>query len=431
MLTNQNDTAKVQLLFLQPAHFHAALILKYPNEELDSELLVFAESESSYSAFKELINQYNAEEVCSKLWKLTEFHGEHYLEKAFKNNQAQAVVLAGNNSRKIDFIEQAVSHHRAVFADKPLVIDVKGYNKLKKVFQKKGFVFDMMTERYAVKNQIIKHLVSDLDFSGGIVIQDGKPSISFESTHHFIKNVAGKALLRPAKYYNVEEQGEGIVDVTAHFIDLAQWILSSEQSICIEEDIQEIRSEKWSTPINKNEFYLSTGLSDFPEYLDKYVNDQGVLEIYSNGKIEYLFKKYPISISVDWDIMDKEGHGDCLFAQFLTHSCLIEIKPDANHISSIYLTPTRAIGDFEKKLERTLGSIQEFTGLKIEKQADSFKIIIPKSLYLAHEDHFSKVLKQFLTYRKEGLPDWEKTFMLTKYYLTTHALANAVITDKK
>jgi len=47
-------------------------------------------------------------------------------------------------------------------------------------------------------------------------------------------------------------------------------------------------------------------------------------------------------------------------------------------------------------------------------------------LYKSHDDHFAEVLQNFLSYRKEGkLPEWEKSFLLAKYYLTTQALARA------
>ena len=42
------------------------------------------------------------------------------------------------------------------------------------------------------------------------------PSITMESVHHFFKNVSGKPLIRPAWYYDVAQQGEGIADVTTH-----------------------------------------------------------------------------------------------------------------------------------------------------------------------------------------------------------------------
>lgn len=38
------------------------------------------------------------------------------------------------------------------------------------------------------------------------------------SIHSFYKEVAGKPLTRPAWYYDVTQQGEGIADVTTHLI---------------------------------------------------------------------------------------------------------------------------------------------------------------------------------------------------------------------
>ena len=43
------------------------------------------------------------------------------------------------------------------------------------------------------------------------------------SVHHFSKIVAGAPLKRPQWFFDVRQQGEGIVDVTTHLVDLVQW----------------------------------------------------------------------------------------------------------------------------------------------------------------------------------------------------------------
>jgi predicted dehydrogenase len=50
-----------------------------------------------------------------------------------------------------------------------------------------------------------------------------EPAITKESVHHFFKYVSGSPLVRPAWFFDVEQQGEGIVDVTTHLVDLIQW----------------------------------------------------------------------------------------------------------------------------------------------------------------------------------------------------------------
>lgn len=45
------------------------------------------------------------------------------------------------------------------------------------------------------------------------------------SVHHLLKIVNGTPLRRPAWYYDVSVQGNGLVDITSHMIDQAMWLL--------------------------------------------------------------------------------------------------------------------------------------------------------------------------------------------------------------
>ena len=55
------------------------------------------------------------------------------------------------------------------------------------------------------------------------------PAVTKVSVHHFSKIVSGCPLQRPAWFFDVEQQGEGIVDVTTHLVDLVQWECFPEQ----------------------------------------------------------------------------------------------------------------------------------------------------------------------------------------------------------
>ena len=57
------------------------------------------------------------------------------------------------------------------------------------------------------------------------------PSVTKESIHHFYKYVSGNILTRPAWFMDTKQQGEGIVDVTTHLVDLVQWECFPEQTL--------------------------------------------------------------------------------------------------------------------------------------------------------------------------------------------------------
>ncbi|HLT87498.1 MAG TPA: putative oxidoreductase C-terminal domain-containing protein [Sphingobacterium sp.] len=430
--SNQKKEEKAKLTVIDPQHFHAALVQKHIHPGIDSVVHLFADSIATVEGYKQLITQYNTRESEPTQWKIVDYFGADFLEKAFDPTAGNVVVLAGDNQQKIDYIQKSVQQNRDVFADKPLVIDATGYRKLEALMEGNGekeqvLVYDMMTERYDVKNQIVKSLLNNKDFSGGLLTaEDDKVAILFKSVHHFIKDVSGKPLLRPALFFDTEKQGEGLVDVTTHYIDLVQWMLSSETVIDVDQDVKLTSSQRWKTSLSKEQFQKSTGLSVFPSVLQKHVVDNDHIDVFSNGRMEYTFKGVPVSIDVRWHAESLDGRGDQFYAHFLTNRLKIEIKPDEKGKTAVFITSKEDTGDFASQLGDVLRAMDGLPGLTAEKVSEAYKIVIPENLYLSHEDHFAKVLDGFIQYRKDGvLPAWEKSFILAKYYLTTKALEEA------
>ena len=117
--------------------------------------------------------------------------------------RGNVVLLAGNNGRKIDYIERSVGAGLNVFADKPLVIDSAGFARLERVFSQAGgkgvLVYDIMTERYDLLNILQRELMRDSALFGIIVKgTPQQPAVEVTSIHSFYKEVAGKPLTRPA-----------------------------------------------------------------------------------------------------------------------------------------------------------------------------------------------------------------------------------------
>ncbi|MBL1408652.1 putative oxidoreductase C-terminal domain-containing protein [Sphingobacterium faecale] len=425
--SSKSDEDLIKLVLIQPEHFHAALVQKYKNAEIEPKVHLFADTENSAEAYRDFIQQYNSRRENPTDWKVIAYYGHDFLNKAF--NIGNVVVLAGDNQRKIEFISQSLEKGKDVFADKPLVINTKGYDKLERLLTSSSttpLIFDIMTERYDVKNLIVKSLLNDTQFSGGINKDESGHAIKFNSTHHFIKDVSGKPLIRPAMFYNTLQQGEGLVDVTTHYIDLVYWMLSSEQTVDLKKDIKLDSSFRWYTRVTKRDFEKSTGLKQYPSMLKSSETNEGDLAVYSNGKLCFNFKGVPVSVAVQWNVESLDKRGDQFSAEFNAKKFRLEIKPDSTGVMSVFVIPKEVNRNFEGELRQALGELKDLPGLDIMQEQDAYKISVPKSLYLSHEDHFAKVLNQFVLYRRaNALPDWEKSFMLAKYYLTTQALAKA------
>ncbi len=114
------------------------------------------------------------------------------------------------------------------------------------------YLYDVMTERYDVLNAISRELLKNKTLFGELESgSQDKPSIQLESVHHFYKNVSGNALLRPAWFYDVEQQGEGIVDVSTHLVDLIHWICFPDSTIDYKTNVRVISAKHWPTKVLK------------------------------------------------------------------------------------------------------------------------------------------------------------------------------------
>ena len=116
-----------------------------------------------------------------------------------------------------------------------------------------------MTERFEVTT-ILQKLLSQKSEVFGTLKQGSKedPAVTKVSVHHFSKIVSGSPLLRPAWFFDVEQQGEGIVDVTTHLVDLVQWECFPGQ-ILSPADIRMEAAKRWPTLISPEEFKGVTG----------------------------------------------------------------------------------------------------------------------------------------------------------------------------
>ncbi|MDI6400623.1 putative oxidoreductase C-terminal domain-containing protein, partial [Balneolaceae bacterium ANBcel3] len=79
-------------------------------------------------------------------------------------------------------------------------------------------------------------------------------------------------------------------------------------------------------------------------------------------------------------------------------------------------------------LQRVLEELQsEFPGLTATAKENEWRLDVPDPLRTGHEEHFGQVATRFFDYLRKGeLPHWEVPNMITKYYLTTHALEMAL-----
>ncbi len=430
--TTNQEKSKVKLMTLDPGHFHAALIQKTSYDDLDTTVDVYAPDGPEVKDFLNKIEGYNTRSENPTDWTVKTHLSEDFLEKMIAEKPGNVMVVSGKNSKKIDYIWEAVNAGLNVYADKPLVTNQEGFKKLEKVFalakEKNVLVYDIMTERFEVTTRIQKALSMMPDVFGTLI--DGTPSdpaISKLSVHHLSKIVSGKPLVRPAWFLDTDQQGEGIVDVTTHLVDLVQWEAFPNQIIDTSE-IEIISSKRWTTSLNPEQFQKITGLEEYPSYLQKDVQSD-TLNIYCNGEINYTLRGKNAKVSVIWNYEAPEGTGDTHQSIMRgSKSDLIIKQGETEEYKPTLYVEFKTAENLESDLKQSMDLLQsEFPGIEATKISETlWKIEIPSALKIGHEAHFGQVTENFLMYFNEGkLPDWETPNMISKYYTTTQAYKKA------
>ncbi len=420
----------VTLMVAEPGHFHAALVLKSMYPGVDSSVYVYAPDGPELSDFKKRVEGYRTREADPAKWNLKSVTGPDFFNRMLKEKPGNVLVLAGNNERKTEYIGRAIESGLNIFSDKPMAINSEDFAILQQAFktaEEKGLLlYDIMTERFEISSILQKEISHITEVFGELLKgSPDDPAVTKESVHHFFKYVSGSRLVRPAWFFDVKQEGEGIVDVTTHLVDLVQWACFPEQIIDYQKDIRISSSRKWNTAIQPRQFTEVTGSGAYPAFLVPYVDADSILQVACNGEINYELKGVNVKVSVIWNYQAPEGAGDTHFSVMKGSLARLEIRqgPEQKFKPELYLFPNQARAEYQNILNKSIAALSvRFPGISAVTYNDGYQILIPESYRVGHEAHFTQVTQNFLSYLKNGnLPAWEVPNMLAKYWLTTEA----------
>ncbi len=425
-----NAQQPVRLITVDPGHFHAALVQKSMYPGVDSNVQVYAPQGPDLQMHLNKITAYNSAKLTPTHWNEIVYSGTDFFTKMMQERKGNVVVLAGNNQLKTDYILQSVQAGFNVFSDKPMAINSEGFEKLKKAFQtaasKKVLLYDIMTERYEITTILQRALSMQPDLFGQL--EKGtleNPAVTKESVHHFFKYVSGAPLTRPAWFFDVAQEGEGIVDVTTHLVDLVQWECFPEKIIQYEKDIRLLSAKSWNTSLSPAQLKEVTQLAAVPDYLNKYTDAAGNVQVKCNGEINYLINGVHAKVSVIWNYRAPEGTGDTHYSIMRGTKCNLVIRQGAEQKfqPTLYVEPINENQDASAQVNQAIASLQaSYPGIAITKSNKGWEVVIPASYKEGHESHFARVTEKFLGYLKsKQLPVWEVPNMLAKYFVTTEA----------
>jgi predicted dehydrogenase len=396
-----------RFIVLDPGHFHASLLFRTPIEGVSDTIRVYAPAGPELDGFVAAVEGYNSRADDPTHWVIDSYVGDDYLEQMTADPRGGPVILAGNNRMKTRYILASVSSGHSVLSDKPMAIDGRGFDMLAEAYRvaaEKGLViYDMMTERYDTLNIAVRRLMADTGVFGTLTPgTPAEPSIAMRSVHHFFKSVGGAPLRRPAWYYDVAQQGEGVADVTTHLIDLAMWWAFPGGAVGYPTDVTVTAARHWPTPVTREEYALSTGWPgpELPPYMERYLSGD-TLGIMANGSMTYAIKGVNVGMEVVWNYSAPDGGGDTFSATITGTRARLEIVQDAStgYVKQLYIIPNGG--------ERRL-------------------VDIPAAVRTGHEAHFGLVAATFLDYlRGTEMPAAERENTLSKYHITTRAVTLA------
>lgn len=424
---------EVKLITLDPGHFHAALVQKSMYPQVDATVHVYAPDGQDVKEHLARIQGYNTRQENPTAWNEVVYTGNDFFEQMISGKKGNVVVLSGNNAKKTEYILKSVEAGFNVLADKPMVITPDLFPMLEQAFTKaaenKVLLYDIMTERSEITTMLQKELSMIPEVFGTLETGSAEnPAITKESVHHFSKIVSGNPLKRPAWFFDTTQQGEGIVDVTTHLVDLVQWEAFPEV-VLKKEDVALVSAKRWTTDLSPEMFQKVTGLDQYPEYLLNSV-ENNTLKVYSNGEINYTLKGVHAKVSVIWNFEAPEGGGDTHYSVMRGTKCNLVIRQGAEQQFKPTLFIETVAGQDIKALESQLSLVvpnvlaAKYPGLKLVKLSENqWTLDIPAEFKVGHEAHFAQVTERYLKYLAEGkLPEWEVPNMIVKYYTTTEGL---------
>ena len=423
----------VRLMTLDPGHFHAALIQKEMYPGVDPTVHVFAPLGPDLLLHLGRVSAFNRRDQRPTEWRLEVHAGPDFEERMLREKPGNVVVLSGRNRGKIDRILASVEAGLNVLADKPWLIAAQDFPKLERALavarEKRLVAYDVMTERSEITTILQGELARDPQVAGTIGPgTEAEPALEMESVHHILKLVAGAPNLRPAWFFDTEEQGEALADVATHLVDLVPWMLFPGQPIDHRGEVRVLEARRWPTPLTEEELRRVTGLKTLPAELVARMKD-GRLDYFANGEASFTVRGVHARVKISWSYEAPAGAGDTHTGVVRGSRSRIEVLqgPEQKWQPELYVVPNRPAdaAAIQAALTRRIASLAlARPGLAVLEEGARLRIVVPDRYRVGHEPHFAEVTERFLGYLKDPatLPAWEAANMLAKYQVTTQAV---------
>jgi hypothetical protein len=175
--------------------------------------------------------------------------------------------------------------------------------------------------------------------------------------------------------------------------------------------------------LSASQFRQVTGEVAWPEYLEPWVNAD-TLEYFCNTRLQYEIRGIHIAVETRWDWEAQVGD-DTHNASYRGSRARLELRqgPAERYRSELYVVP---VADIATALERRIAALQPaYPGVGLVKLRGEWRVTVPDTLRVGHEEHFAQMTRRFLddVKHRRSPPPWEKPNTLAKYYVCTEGVA--------
>lgn len=432
-LAAESSAPQRHFVTIAPGHFHAALIQKEMAPGISPRVRIYAPFGSDLLAHLNRINQFNARRDNPTSWEAEVHAAPDYWEKLKQEAPGGIAVLSGNNRGKIERIRDLAGMGLHVLADKPWILEPEELPVLEQALElaaRRGVVaYDAMTQRFEITCLLVRELVNDSGvFGAPLAGAADDPGVLFASVHYLYKEVAGVPNLRPAWFFDIQQQGEGLTDVGTHLADLAAWTLFPDQALNYRSDIEVLRGDRWPTRLTLAEFQKVTGEREFPGFLKPGLESER-LEYYANNRVDYTLRGVHVRLEARWDFEAPPGGKDTELVVFRGSKSRVQVRQgkEEGYRPEVFLTANAETGKggLREAVVLKLKAMQKtYPGVVVEEQAGELHIVIPEHYRIGHEAHFALLTSRFLGYvaNPASVPAWEAPNMMAKYYVTTRGV---------
>ena len=421
------------LAFLDPAHFHAALTLRERHPRVSDEIFVYASEGPDLADFLALVEAFNRRAERPTAWRPAVRTGARSLERLIADRPGSIAILAGRNDVKMAAIRRLHDAGFHVLADKPWLASPDGLDDVRRTLAGGPAAAEIMTGRHEVISALALALAGDRDVFGAFAGEPGRPDIEISSVHHLEKTVNDRPLRRPAWFFDVRVQGDGIADLPTHMVDQAQRLVAAVTGAA-PASLELIAARRWATPVPRAVYTRVTGEGEFPGELEGLVED-GQLAYRGNAALSFRLGPVTAALDTRWDLSTPAGGGDAhrTVVRGTRAELSVEQGPATGFRRRLLVVPRDGAADAARALERAVGRWQaERPGVSLAPAEGGLEVLVPRGLDAGHESHFPLVLEDFLDMvERGGATPAERAATLAKYELLARAGAASRLSETR